>query len=338
MRAFVETATPRAGTFQPTVRHDPSRPRAPQAPAPRSATVSSHDGGHRVDWVASRTDSAAYLRAGHPISERVNTYRAALGQMLVEGGKPEANIRRAISMVRAAAKAGCAVVVLPECIDFGWTHPVAVHRAHPIPGAHSERISAAAQANRIHVVVGLVERVGERLYNASVLFNPLGELVLKHRKINEVEAGLGLYAIGDRLEVAATELGRVAIPICADNLWDSRVIGHALCRMGAQVILSPSAWAVVPEHDESAEPYGDDWIPTYTELASLYGVTVIGVSNVGAITAGPSSGRLCIGKSLAVGPGGRILATGAYGVTAEQLVIVDVMPQTVPVLEPPIDT
>jgi len=42
------------------------------------------------------------------------------------------------------------------------------------------------------------------------------------------------------------------------------------------------------------------------------------------MTGGPWAGRPCIGKSLAVGPGGEVLAWGPYGVDAEALVVVDV--------------
>jgi hypothetical protein len=83
----------------------------------------------------------------------------------------------------------------------------------------------------------------------------------------------------------------------------------------------------VPEHDEEREPYGEDWLPSYTELARLYDATVIGVSNVGLMTGGPWSGRPCIGKSLAVGPGGEIIGRGPYGVGAETLVVVEVDPR-----------
>jgi len=39
----------------------------------------------------------------------------------------------------------------------------------------------------------------------------------------------------------------------------------------------------------------------------LYGITVVGVSNVGWITAGPWRGRKVIGCSLAVGPDGKVI-------------------------------
>jgi hypothetical protein len=69
------------------------------------------------------------------------------------------------------------------------------------------------------------------------------------------------------------------------------------------------------------------WRDSYTELARLYDVTVIGVSNVGWLTAGPWTGRKCIGCSLAVGPGGAILAEGPYGESAEAVVNVEVRPR-----------
>jgi predicted amidohydrolase len=97
--------------------------------------------------------------------------------------------------------------------------------------------------------------------------------------------------------------------------------------MGAQVILSPSAWAVDTDHDNEREPYGQLWRDAYTELARLYDLTVLGVSNVGRITGGPWTGRKCIGCSLAVGPGGEILAQGPYGEDAEALVEVEVLPR-----------
>ena len=57
-------------------------------------------------------------------------------------------------------------------------------------------------------------------------------------------------------------------------------------------------------------PYGKLWLDSYSELAQLYDLTVIGVSNVGRLTAGPWEGRKVIGCSLAVGPGGEVLARG----------------------------
>ena len=124
--------------------------------------------------------------------------------------------------------------------------------------------------------------------------------------------------------VTETELGTVGLATCADNFGSSLAIGHVLARMGAQLILSPSAWAVDADHDNEHEPYGKLWLDSYSELARLYDVTVIGVSNVGRLTAGPWEGRKVIGCSLAIGPGGAVRARGPYGEHAEALVVVEV--------------
>ncbi len=94
--------------------------------------------------------------------------------------------------------------------------------------------------------------------------------------------------------------------------------------MGAQLILSPCAWAVPADHDNAREPYGQLWRDSYSALAKLYDLTIIGVSNVGPMTSGPWAGRKCIGCSLAMGPSGEVLLTGPYGEQAEAHLSVDV--------------
>lgn len=74
------------------------------------------------------------------------------------------------------------------------------------------------------------------------------------------------------------------------------------------------------KHDNSRERYGQLWRDSYTELARLYDLTVIGARNVGVITGGPWKGRKCIIYSLAMAPGGEILARGPYGDRAENLI------------------
>src|SRR5262249_16313229 len=256
-----------------------------------------------------------------------SAFRLGMAQILVEGGKPAANLDRAVSAIRRAGELGCRVVVLPECLDIGWTHPSTRDFAQPIPGPHFAWLAQAAKDANFYVAAGLVERAGPKIFNAAVLIGPSGDLLLHHRKINELDIALDLYSVGDRVGVAHTDLGTFGLNICADNFSDSLAISHVLCRMGAQVILSPSAWAVDAVHDNVRESYGKLWLDSYTELTRLYDVTVIGVSNVGWITGGPWAGRKCIGCSLAVGPGGRVLGRGPYGETAEAIIPVEVEPQ-----------
>jgi len=247
-----------------------------------------------------------------------------MGQMLVEGGEAIRNLARAEKMIKRASRKGCRIVVLPECMDLGWTFPDAKSLAQPIPGKYSEILKRLAQENDIFIVAGLTEKCDDTLYNAAVLISPEGNILLKHRKINELEIAQNIYTTGDSLSVVKTPLGIIGIDICADNFPDSLVLGHALARMGVQIILSPSSWAVKPDHDNNRSPYGGMWKDAYNKLASLYDISIVGVSNVGLIKSGVWNGRRCIGCSLAVGPGGKILAQGSYGENAEELLVVNI--------------
>jgi len=252
------------------------------------------------------------------------TINLAMAQMLVEGGKLQENLDRAKEMIHGAAAERCRIVVLPECLDLGWTYPSARRLAEAIPGGPSDRLAQAARDAGIYVVAGLTERAEDRIFNTAVLIAPDGEILLVHRKINVLDIAQDLYATGDRLSVAHTPLGTIGVDVCADNFPDSLCLGHALARMGTQVLLSPSAWAVDADHDPVAEPYGGLWKGAYATLAGLYEMPVVGVSNVGRITAGPWQGRKCIGCSLAIGPSGQTLAEGPYGETAEALIAVEI--------------
>lgn len=250
--------------------------------------------------------------------------RVGMGQMLVEPGEREANLVRAEAMVRRAAAARCDVVVLPECLDLGWTHRSALTQAQPVPGATTGALAAMAREHGLMVAAGIVERAGDRIYNSAVLLSDEGDLLLHHRKINELDFARAVYSVGSTLAVAETPVGVVGLNICADNSPASPALGQSLGLMGAQLILSPSAWAVPPTHDNVREPYGQMWEGSYGALARAFGMPVIGVSNVGPVVGGEWDGWRCIGCSLAVGADGSVLAKGPYGQDAEDLLVVTV--------------
>jgi predicted amidohydrolase len=254
-------------------------------------------------------------------------FKLALAQMRVDGGARAANLRRATDRIQAAAGAGAQVVLLPEALDLGWTHPAAATEAEPVPGgsAYAE-LQRAACRHGIYVCAGLIERDGPRVFNAAILIGPRGELLLHHRKLNELELGHSLYAQGDRLAVAATPLATFGLMICADAFARHQMVARTLGLMGADVILSPCAWAVPAEHDQAANPYGQLWLDHYRPVARDFSLWIAGASNVGWLNAGPWSGRKCIGCSLVIDPRGDIAARGPYGVEADTLLFVDVSP------------
>lgn len=253
----------------------------------------------------------------------VKLMKLALAQMLVEPGKQETNVSRAEQRIREAAEQGAEVVLLPECLDLGWTHPSAETLATTVPdGDVCRRFNRAAVENNVFVCTGLVERAGDRLFNSAVLISPAGEVLLHHRKINELDFARELYSVGDRLGVADTKFGKIGLMICADGFAQGQVISRSLAMMGAQVILSPCAWAVPEDHDNEKTPYGQIWLENYGAVGRDHGVPIVGCSNVGPIIEGPWKGRSCIGNSIAVGAKGLPVNVLAYG--EEELVTMDI--------------
>jgi N-carbamoylputrescine amidase len=249
-----------------------------------------------------------------------NVVRVAMAQMHTEWGAPEKNLSHAAEMIGRGADEGCQIVVLPECLDLGWTHPDTAALAESVPGPRSEALGAAASEAGVWAVAGLTERDGDAVYNTAVLLDSDGCVVLKHRKINILDVAQPHYATGDRLCVARTPFGTVGLAICADNFPDSLVLAHSLCFMGARIILSPCAWAVKADF---SGPYGAQWKSAYREIAQLYETPTVGVSNVGRVRGGPWEGRLCIGNSLAFSRQGEMLVEGPFGEDAEALIPVE---------------
>ncbi len=245
--------------------------------------------------------------------------------MFVEPGAKESNLARAESVIRRAAGDGGEVVVLPEVLTLGWVHPSARTLADEIPDGEScARLRQAARTNGVFVCAGIAERAGDRIFNAAVLIDPAGDLLVHHRKIHELDFARDLYSRGDRLSVAETRLGRIGVMICADGFAPGQSISRALGMMGARYVLSPCAWAVPADHDNAREPYGQSWLDNYGPVAREFELTIAGVSNVGPINAGPWQGRKCIGNSLVIGPDGREMLRGPYGENAGALLRVEV--------------
>lgn len=252
-----------------------------------------------------------------------SSLKVGMVQLLVEGGEPDRNLARAVEWIGKAADQGCDLALLPEVLDLGWTHPSAKNEATPIPGPRSDLLCRAAAEKGLFICAGLTEAEGGRVYNTAVLIDDQGNLILKYRKINVLVVGQEFYSVGQTLSVVETPFGIIGVDICSDNYSDSLEIGHVLARMGAQVILSPSAWTSEYHFTEDQDPYGAKWFGPYHHLASLFDLVVIGCTSVGYIVGGPYEGKKMVGNSLVVGREG-VIARGRYNEFATDLVVAEV--------------
>lgn len=241
-----------------------------------------------------------------------------LGQLLVEGGEPERNFERAAKMIAKAAAKACDIILLPETIDFAWTHPSALTECQPIPGPFNDFFCQQATDNNIYICVGLTEKTPDCNYNTALLIDNKGQILLKHRKINLLEVEFPFYEVGQKLEVVDTPFGKIGVNVCADNYGDALHIGHTLARMGAQIILSPSSWTVDYHVTEIDEPYHEKWFKPFHHLASMHDIIVASATSVGYIVGGPYEGKKKVGKSLVVDKSG-ILLEGMFNEFAGEL-------------------
>jgi len=246
--------------------------------------------------------------------------KLGLAQLLVEGTEPERNFARAEKLVEQAKQAGCHMVLLPETIDFAWTHPDALKEAQPIPGAFSNIFCGMAAKHDIWICVGLTEKSDLLNYNTALLIDNKGNIVGKHRKINLLTVEFPYYKVGQKLEVFDTPFGKIGLNICADNYLDATDIGHVLARMGAQLILAPSSWTVDYAITEAEDPYRDKWIKPLSIIAQTHGLVIASATSVGYIVGGPYEGKKMVGCSLCVGSQG-IVAQGMFNEFAGELVV-----------------
>ena len=233
--------------------------------------------------------------------------RIGLCQILVIDGDREGNFRRIEHALDKAVLHGAQIAVFPESTILGWQNPQAHALAHPIPGADSDRISALARHHGIMIGIGLDENAGGRLYGSAILVDRRGRLLWKHRKLDVLGHLMSPpYAEGKADDIGAidTELGRIALLICADTFGADYRARIRLCR--PDLMLVPYGWAAKPQ----------DW-PQHSlalrnrviDTARDVGCPVVGVNLVGVMSAGAWQGYTYGGASLAVDAVGNVIVT-----------------------------
>jgi nitrilase len=148
----------------------------------------------------------------------------------------DATVEKVCSLIREAAGNGASLVAFPEVFVAGYPYwswvmnPIEgspwfeklCRSAIEIPGPEIQRISAAAKANSVHVVVGVNERsrtgIGT-IYNTLVIIGPDGRMLGRHRKLVPTWAEKLTWANGDgsSLRVYDTAIGKLGALACGEN-------------------------------------------------------------------------------------------------------------------------
>jgi predicted amidohydrolase len=163
-------------------------------------------------------------------------------QMAPRAGQKAGNVERTLERLDEAAANGAQAVVLPELASSGYAFASREHAldaAEAVPSGSTTRAwRDAAQRLNIHVIAGIPERAGDRLYNTAVVIGPEG-YIGKYRKLHLRGGERHFFEPGDvGRPVFNTGIGCLAAVISYDG-WFPEVYRLFALR-GADVVCLPA--------------------------------------------------------------------------------------------------
>lgn len=230
----------------------------------------------------------------------VKTFKVAVAQMDCTPGDVRANLDRAESMVTSAARQGASIVVLPECATTGYFVEDIRALAEPIPGPTTKRLEEMARANKVYVVIGVVEADGGRFYNTSVLMSPSKGLLGRYRKVHLFSAEKQIFTPGDEPAIFDTEFGRLALTICFDLMFPEYI--RSLVLDGVQLILNSTDW--ITDDWQTKKGWSGNVVSSLVATRALENTIHVAMADRTGIEAGWKS----LGHSCVAAPSGAFLA------------------------------
>ena len=189
----------------------------------------------------------------------VDKFRVALVQLAVGSSKAD-NVKKAVSLIQAAAKEGAKLVALPECCNCPYGNAYFPEYAEQIPGPSTEAFASAAKENNVYLVAGSIpERDGDKLYNTCTVFNPEGLMTAKHRKMHLFDIDIPgkitfqeskTLSPGNKFTTFETPFAKIGIGICYDIRFAE--MAQIYAKMGCDLLLYPGAFNMTtgPAHWE----------------------------------------------------------------------------------------
>jgi predicted amidohydrolase len=239
-------------------------------------------------------------------------YRVAAVQMEPKLGRLTANLERILGRLEEAASAEARLVVFPECALSGYgfsSREEGLAHAVTTDSTPVRQVATACARLECFCIFGMLERAGDRLFNAAVMAGPAG-LVGTYRKVHLPFLGIDMFADPGDQPFAVHDAGglKVGMHICYDGAFPEPA--RVLSLLGADLLVLPTNW---PTHSECA---AEHMIPTRAMENTVYAMAVNRV--------GEESGFRFIGGSSIVDPSGRRLA--AAGADTEEILLADLDP------------
>jgi predicted amidohydrolase len=229
------------------------------------------------------------------------SWTIALVQMDCVAGDAAANLQRIEANAVQAADRGAQLVLFPECATTGYfVGDRIASLAESIPGPSSEQLARLARSLGVHLLIGMIERAGDKYYDDAILFTPDGACHV-YRKAHLFGPERAIFTPGDRPVVVETALGRLGLTVCYDLMFPEFI--RALVLSGAEVILNVTDW--ITDTWQSTVGWGGDTVASLVRIRALEN----GVHVAMADRAGVEGGWRSLGYSTVAAPTGRVLAS-----------------------------
>lgn len=163
----------------------------------------------------------------------MSTIRAAAIQIAPDLSGAEGTITRISEAVAEAAAKGVQIAVFPETVVpyypyFSFVEPPVLsgkehqrlyQEAVEVPGPYATKLSRLAAEHKMVLVVGVNELDGGSIYNAQLIYDSDGTLLLKRRKITPTFHERMVWGQGDGsgLKAVDSEVGRLGALACWEH-------------------------------------------------------------------------------------------------------------------------
>jgi N-carbamoylputrescine amidase len=227
----------------------------------------------------------------------------------------EANLSKAESRIRQAAKKGAKIACLQELFRSRYFCQSEDQRrfklAETIPGPSTDRLGALARELQIVIVASLFEKRSAGIYhNTAVVLDADGSIAGKYRKMHIPDDPLYFekfyFTPGDLgFPSFQTRYARIGALVCWDQWFPEAARLASLS--GAEILVYPTAIGWIPKEPRAvAQKQRDAWELIQRAHAIANGVFVASVNRVGR------EGNLNFwGRSFVAGPSGEILNVAA---------------------------
>ncbi|MFW6071761.1 MAG: carbon-nitrogen hydrolase family protein, partial [Candidatus Bipolaricaulota bacterium] len=209
------------------------------------------------------------------------------------------------------------IVLLPEMFNCPYETERFGEYAEEVPGRTTDLLSDLASSSDTYIVGGSIpEKADDKIFNTSVVFDPEGEMIGRHRKAHlfqvdypgRIQFDEAKYLdAGDEVTTLDTEHGKMGVAICYDLRFPE--LFRKMTRAGSKMVMIPAAFNTTtgPAH----------WETLLRTRAIDNQVFVFAASPA----RNRSSSYKAYGHSLAVDPWGDVLVEAGEG---EETLYVDV--------------